>query len=77
MRGGIARVGSERRFQRDSGLVILPLARVEHGEVVVGLRQPRIVLRQFSEYAHGVVSLTLPGQDRPFPEARLRVLGFA
>ena len=77
MRGGIAGVSAYRHFQRQPGIVILPLTGIQHGEVVVGFGQLRIISRQVREYVDGIGHLTLLGEDQPFQEARLCVFWLA
>ncbi len=77
MRGGIVRVRAYCHFERGARLVVLALRGVEHGQVVVGLRQLGKILRQLGEDRDRVVGLVLVGKDHPLEEAPARVLGLS
>jgi hypothetical protein len=75
--GGIRRMGADGHFQGLPGLVELLLLGVDHGEVVVGFRQFRIILGQPGEYRDGFRRLVHLGQDDALEEASLGILGLA
>ena len=69
-------MGTDCHFKRNSGLVILALAGVQHGEVIVGFRQFRIIFGQAGKNPDGVIGLILFSQNQAFQEACLCVFGF-
>ncbi len=73
LRRGVAGVGADGHFQRGACLVVLRLARVEHGQVVVGLGQLGVVLGQLDEGGRGVGALAAFGLDHALEKAHLRV----
>ena len=72
---GVARVGPDRHLEGVAGLVVLALLGVEHGEVVVGLGELRVVLGQLLEDGNGFSAAVELGQDHPAQEAHLGVPG--
>jgi hypothetical protein len=77
MGGGVAGVGAYGHFQRGAGFVKLVLVGVEHGQVVVGLGQLRVVLGDFGEGGDGVGWFAGFGLDHAFDKAHLRVARLA
>ena len=77
MRGGVARVGANRHFKRSTCLVKLALACVQNGQVVVGLRQLGVVLRDLGEGVDGISGLASFGLNHAFDKTHLRVTRFA
>ena len=75
--GGVAGVGADRHFQRGAGLVKLALAGIQHSQVVIGLRQLRVVFGQSAEGGDGLGGFAGVALDHAFDEAHLRVAGFA
>ena len=75
VRSGVAWVGAYRHFQGRACFVILALARIQHGEVVVGLRQLWIVFCQARKGANGFRGLAAVALDDALDEAHLRVFG--
>ena len=73
MRGGVARVGAYGHFEGGPGLVELVLAGVKHGQVVVGLGQLRVVLRDFGESGDRVSRFAGFGLDHALDETHLWV----
>ncbi len=68
-------MGADGHFQGLPGLVELLLLGVDHGEVVVGFRQFRIILGQPGEYRDGFRRFVHLGQDDALEEASLGILG--
>jgi hypothetical protein len=77
MRSGIAGVGPDRHLQSGTGLVELALACVQYGQVVVGLRQLRVVFGQLGEGADGVGRFAGFRLDHAFEEPHLWIARFA
>ena len=73
---GITRVGSYGLLQCGAGLVKLALSGVEHGQVVVGLRQFWVVFGQLVEGRNRLIHLARIALDHALEEAHLRVPGF-
>ena len=76
VRGGVTGVGTDRHFQRAARLVVLALRGIQHREVVVRLRQLRIILRQFSEDADGFSRFVLLGEQDAAQETAACIFGF-
>ena len=72
---GVGRMGADGHFQSGAGLVVLLLLGVEHGQVVVGLRQFREILGELGEDRDGLIVAIQLGEDDAAQEASLGVLG--
>ena len=73
---GVTGVGSYSLFQCGASLVKLALPRVEHGQIVVGLRQFRVVFGQPVECGNRLIHLAGIPLDNALEEAHLRVPWF-
>ena len=71
--GRVTRIGADRHVERGARLVVLTAGREQHRQVVVRLRQIRMVLGQFGEDGNGFSSLALLRQDHAFYETHLHV----
>ena len=67
-------MGADRLLERRARLVVLPLARVDHRQVVVRLGKIRIVLRELGEDVDRFLLLSLLGKDQALEKPRLRIL---
>ena len=77
MGSGVAGVGSDSHFKGRPGFVKLALTCVEHGQVVVRLRQLRVVLRDLGESSDGVHGLGSFSLNHAFDKAHLGVARLA
>ena len=77
MGGGVTGVSPDGHLKRSPGFVKLALTGVEHGQVVVGLRQLRVVLGDLREGGDGVQGLGCFGLDHAFDKAHLRIARLA
>ncbi len=75
MRGRVAGMRADCLLERILRGLVLALRGIEHGQIVVGLRQFGVILGQAGEDRDGIVGLALVGQDQAFEESGLRVLG--
>src|SRR5450759_4380952 len=60
-------------FPVTAWLCHMTLTGIQHGEVVIGFGQLRIVIGQSREYFDGISGLALLGEYQSFKESRLRV----
>jgi hypothetical protein len=67
-------MGMDRQFERATRLVVLSLRGVDHGQVVVRLRQLGVVFGQIGEYLNRLGLMVELGEDDPFHEPPLGVL---
>ncbi len=77
MGSGVTWVGTDRHLKGGARLVELVLAGVEHGQVVVGLRQLRVILGDLGKGGDRVTRLARFGLDHTLDKAHLRVARFA
>src|SRR5712691_7863625 len=63
---------ADRLLQRGAGFLVLPLRGVDHGEVVVRLRQLRLVLRELGEDFDRFLAVALFGDDDALEKAGLQ-----
>ena len=64
----------QRGFERVAGFFVVTLLRIEHGEVVVGLGQLRVVARQVGEHLDRLRAAVELDQDQAAQEAGFGVL---
>jgi hypothetical protein len=74
---GVAWVGADSHFKRCTGFVELALSCVKHREVVVRLRELRVILRDLREGGDGVVGFTRFSLNHALDESHLRITGLA
>ena len=77
MGGGVTGVGANGHFQRHPRFLELALAGVQHGQVVVRLRQFRVVFCQFDECLSGFAGFTRLSQDHTFEKTHLWIARLA
>ncbi len=75
MSRGIGGMGLDRHQQGLASQGVITLGGVEHGEIVVGLGELRVVVGEASEYLHGFLGSAFLHQDEALEKARFRVLG--
>src|SRR3954466_10482656 len=64
-------MGTDRLLERDARFLVLPLSRVDHGEIVIRLGKLRIILRELGEEVDRFLGVALIGEDQSLQEARL------
>ena len=70
----VAGVGANRLLQHLGGFAFFTFGCVQHRKVVVGLRQPRVLLRERRENLNGLVKLLLFSRDHALQKAHLHVV---
>ena len=73
VRGRIRRMGADCHFKRGASLLVLPLARIQYCQVVVGLGQFRVELGQPGESGNRLAGLVLLGLDQALEKLALGI----